>query len=200
MTQHNSISRNEWRGLKRIDFIKSRYGSWPPQLRAAGGKRGLSHGYSRLHIFRAPPRPHSRGTQTASQSRGHNLQLLLYARRVQSSDLYWVQLAQQALGLVSDLTTQHPQKRGESGPSYGLRPAFSFSSYSCPPPIRVPAQSLRLARAKGLVPGAGPGSEAGGSRGRPGTRRGSPADPRLESEATPPAKPTLTACSGRYIH
>lgn len=111
MTQHNSISRNEWRGLKRIDFIKSRYGSWPPQLRAAGGKKGLSHGYSRLHIFRAPPRPHSRGTQTASQSRGHNLQLLLYARRVQNSDLYWVQLAQQALGLVSDLTTQHPQKK-----------------------------------------------------------------------------------------
>lgn len=91
-------------------------------------------------------------------------------------------------------------KSGESGPSYGLRPAFPFSSYSCSPPIRVPAQSLRLAREKGLVPGAGPGSEAGGSHGRPGTRRGSPADPRLESEATPLAKPTLTACSGRYIH
>lgn len=89
-------------------------------------------------------------------------------------------------------------------PKKAVHPAVSgppsLSSYSCPPPIRVPAQSLRLARAEGLVPGAGPGSKAGGSRGRPGTRRGSPADPRLESEATPPAKPTLTACSGRYTH
>lgn len=169
----------------------------------AAGKKGLSHGYSFSTSSGRHPAPTHVGLRPLPSPETKICKLTFIKCSCAEFEplLDSTSSTSPAPSFRANLRhSPHPQKRGESGPSYGLRPAFPFTSYSCPPPIRLPAQSLRLARAKSLVPGAGPGSEAGGSRGRPGTRRGSPADPRLESEATPPSKPTLTACSGRYTH
>lgn len=66
--------------------------------------------------------------------------------------------------LVSDAT---PKREG--GPSIlRSRACLPFQFLLVPSAKqRVPAQCLRLARGKGLAPGSGPDSEAGGSHGRP---------------------------------
>lgn len=100
-----------------------------------------------LPLFRAPPRPHSRGTAAARLSCCRQtpelVQLLLSTCCMQSSELcVGLKKRQYPLGLPAERTTVHPTSQA----------CLPSTSYSNLPVVRVPTQPLLSRRATGKRP------------------------------------------------